>query len=257
MLIVSFTLLLASRTQAEELAPRKVAFANRGTLAGFTGANQREKVTVCTNDGGALRCAMIRSEPDTPAGGCHAEAHLAKFPNGELFGPAAGFKRRIQYQVKFDTHCDAADVAFFQLKNNEGPQRWNYLVALWRQALSGGDRLILQVNPAGPSRLLYCRLSRDQRAALDAGTWHDVEVTGDFTKDVAGWMRVVLDGRELMWYRDRNCTRKVGAVVRGAALPDIPDSQWQLQLGGYGYFKDKDTQTAVDYIRDVRVETWN
>lgn len=231
-------------------------FTNCGNLFGFTGANQRVKVGVYTNEGVAIRCVMTRNQPDTPTGGCHAEVHLAKFPDGHLFGPFPGFKRKVLYRVKFDAACDAADVAFFQVKNNEGLHRWNHLVALWRQARSGGDRLILQVNPQGQSRLMYCQLSQDQLAPLATGRWHDVVVTGYFTKDDDGWFKISLDAHELTWYRDEACTKKVGNLVKGASLADIPDSQWQLQLGGYGYFKDKSTPEAVDYIRDIRVESW-
>ena len=39
-------------------------------------------------------------------------------------------------------------------------------------------------------------------------------------------------------------------------LANIPDSQWQLQLGGYGYFKQRGTPAAADYISDIVVESW-
>ena len=87
----------------------KILFSNPGNLNGFTGGNQLGKVHAATNELGRanLRCEMIRAEPDTPTGGCHAEAHLAHFPDGNLFGPFPGFRRTVTYRVKFDTNCDA------------------------------------------------------------------------------------------------------------------------------------------------------
>jgi hypothetical protein len=258
--LVWLSVALAASTSGAEtisaLTQRTIEFTNCGNLDGFTGANQRDKVGVCTNDGGALRCVMTRSEPDTPTGGCHAEAHLAKFSNGELFGPFPGFRRIMTYSVKFDPGCDGADIAFFQLKNNEGRNRWDYLVALWRQQGSGGDKILLQTNPQGRSRILHCQLSRDGLPPLAAGQWHEVCVTGYFTKNADGWMQVAVDGHDLTWYRDTAGKRKVGMVVTGPVLADIADSQWQLQLGGYGYFKDQTTREAVNFVRDIRVESW-
>lgn len=238
--------------------PPTVEFTNRGDLAGFTGANQRGKICVVTNELGRmnLRCDMIRSEPDTPKGGCHAEVHLAKFPDGKLFGPFPGFRRIVSYRVKFDTNCDAADVAFFQVKNNEGRAQWDYLVALWRQSGKHGDQILLQSNPFGVSRLLHGWLSQDGLPPLDAGRWHDVRITGYFSTGAKGWLTVNFDGRDVTWYLDGNCTKKLGVVVPGPMLANLPDSQWQLQLGGYAYFKQSGAPAASDFISDIRVESW-
>ena len=216
-----------------------IEFTNSGNLEGFTGANRAAKISVVTNELGQanLRCDMVRNEPDTPTGGCHAEAHLAKFPDGKLFGPFPGFRRIVSYQVKFDTNCDAADVAFFQIKNNEGQKQWNYLVALWRQSGRDGDRILLQSNPFGTSRLLHGWLSHDGLPPLAAGRWHDIRVTGYFTAGAGGWLAVKVDGQDVTWYQNSACTKKLGVVVPGPMLANISDSRWQLQLGGYGYFK--------------------
>jgi hypothetical protein len=39
-------------------------------------------------------------------------------------------------------------------------------------------------------------------------------------------------------------------------LANIPDSKWQLQLGGYGYFKKLGAPAAADFISDILVESW-
>ena len=255
-------LALAFPAWAAEIIPsirqHTVEFTNSGNLDGFTGSNQRGKISVVTNELGrvSLRCDMVRSEPDTPTGGCHAEAHLARFPEGKLFGPFPGFRRSVTYRVKFDTNCDAADVAFFQIKNNEGQRQWDYLVALWRQSGQDGDRILLQSNPFGTSRLLHGWLSHDGLPPLAAGRWHDIRITGYFTTSADGWLAVNFDGHDVTWYQNAACTKKLGVVVPGPMLANIADSQWQLQLGGYGYFKKLGVPAAADYISDIVVETW-
>jgi hypothetical protein len=47
--------------------------------------------------------------------------------------------------------------------------------------------------------------------------------------------------------------KKIDVVVPGPVLANIADSQWQLQLGGYAYFKKDWTDHASDYIRDIVV----
>ena len=236
----------------------KILFSNPGNLNGFTGGNQLGKVHAATNELGRanLRCEMIRAEPDTPTGGCHAEAHLAHFPDGNLFGPFPGFRRTVTYRVKFDTNCDAADVAFFQLKNNVGHGQWNHLIALWRQSGKNGDRILLQSNPFRSSRLLYCSLSRDGVPPLTTEGWHKIRVTGYFSIAKDSWMSVNFDGHDVVWYQNKDCTKKLGTVVYGPLLANISDSQWQLQLGGYAYFKKAGVPVATDYISDIVVESF-
>ena len=259
-LLVSLSARPATAGEVMPLITRRVVeFVNPGNLAGFTGANQRRKVTVITNELGQanLRCEMIRSESDTATGGCHAEAHLARFPDGQRFGPFPGFRRIIRYGVKFDANCESANVAFFQIKNNQGANQWDHLVALWRPGGRQGDRIMLQSNPFGaPSRLLYAWPSHDGVTPLLSGRWHAIRVTGYFTTSTNGWLTVNCDGRDVTWYEDRDCTRKVGVLVRGPVLAEIPDSQWQLQLGGYAYFNRQGAARAYDFIHDISVESW-
>ena len=86
--------------------------------------------------------------------------------------------------------------------------------------------------------------------------WHKVTVEGYFSDSPEGWIRVHIDGKLLEWFYDDACTENAGAIVAGPSLPDLPGSKWQLQLGGYGFFKDKETVQAEDYIRRVQVESW-
>jgi hypothetical protein len=241
---------------SQPVSKNKILFSNPGGLNGFTGGNQMSKIHAATNEFGRayLRCEMVRAEPDTPTGGCHAEAHLAKFPDGNLFGPFPGFRRTVTYRVKFDTNCDAADVAFFQLKNYAGQGQWNHLIALWRQSGKNGDRILLQSNPFRSSRLLYCSLGRDGVPPLTADSWHEIRVTGHFSITKDSWISVNFDGHEVVWYQNKDCTKKIGTVVYGPLLANIPDSQWQLQLGGYAYFKKTGVPVATDYISDIVVE---
>lgn len=37
------------------------------------------------------------------------------------------------------------------------------------------------------------------------------------------------------------------------SLPELPGSAWQLQLGGYGFFKDNQTLSATVFVDDVTV----
>ena len=250
---------IAARPPDEEapiINERMLRFSNLGNLQGFTGANQKERVLSSDIDGGCIRCVMIRTTPDTPTGGCHAEAHLAQLSDGSSFGSYPGFKRIVTYEVKFDDHCDAADIAFFQIKNHEGQQKWFYLIAIWREAKGRGQTLLLQTKPKGISRLLHCDLSKIGIHGMTLEEWHKVTVEGYFSDSPEGWIRVHIDGKLLEWFYDDACTENAGAIVAGPSLPDLPGSKWQLQLGGYGFFKDKETVQAEDYIRRVQVESW-
>ena len=165
------------------LTDRRPAFENSGTRAGFTGANQSDKVTETTDqdhdgNGRSLRCYMNRSEPDVP-GGCHAEAHLSRLADGQPFGDHPGFTRVTSHWARFDPRCDEAAVGFWQLKNHGGPDRWRHLVALWRAVQPDHVLVTLQVNPAGstgrPSGMARLRFlnfpgTRMRRSATLGGT---------------------------------------------------------------------------------------
>jgi hypothetical protein len=230
-------------------------FHNRGTLDGFTGGNQRTKLSVSTaqdadGNGTSILCLMLRAEPDVP-GGCHAETHLARLPDGSRLGAHPGFASTTVYRVYFDPDCNAASVGFFQYKNNEGPERWKYLVAMWRMPFTDGSEIHFQVNPNGRSAYHYAAL--DGATRLTAGRWHEVRVTGHFTKDRDGWAEISINGQPVTWFRDQARKQPVGHRITGAFLPDLPKSEWQLQLGGYGFFKDRDTRQAIVFIDDVWV----
>lgn len=232
------------------------AFHNRGTLDGFTGGNQRAKLSVSTEhdadgNGSSIRCLMLRAEPDVP-NGCHAEAHLHRFPDGSLLGAHPGFASTTTYQIYFDKDCDAASVGFFQYKNSEGPDRWKYLVALWRTPFSGGSEIQFQVNPTGRSEHHYASLTNAAR--LTAGRWHEVKVSGHFGNRNGGWVEITINGVPVRWFRDKERKQPVGHRITGAFLPDLSQSEWQLQLGGYGFFKDLETQQAVVFIDNIKVE---
>jgi hypothetical protein len=235
-------------------------FHNRGTLDGFTGANQRAKVKESRaqdrdGNGRSLECLMLRKEPDTPNHGCHAEVHLARFTDGSSLGRNPGFQATTVYQVYFDKNCDAASVGFFQYKNHAGPAHWKYLVALWRVPDKHGGEIHLQVNPTGKSEYHYAALSATHRTALVTDRWHEVRVNGNFTNDASGWVEISINGKLVEWFHDRARKQPAGIRIRGKMLPDLPGSEWQLQLGGYGFFKDQQTERATVWIDDIRV--WN
>lgn len=236
-------------------APR---FHNRGVLAGFTGANQKSKVSESTvqdhdGNGRSLECLMLRAEPDTPNHGCHAEVHLAAFPDGGPLARHPEFDATTIYQVRFDRNCDTASVGFFQYKNHEGPDRWKHLVAVWRMPGKNGSEIHFQVNPKGASEYCYARLSADDGTALVAERWHQIKVTGNFTCDDTGWVEVFINGKAVEWHHDPEWRRPAGTRIRLACLPDLPGSGWQLQLGGYGFFKDRSTARATVFIDGVEV----
>jgi hypothetical protein len=253
--VMLFALLMLAVGTAGEPGGQ-VVFRNSGNSVNFTGGNQLSKVhtvTVPDHDGDhqAIECVMVKEQPDTPRGGCHAEVHLAKI-GAEVFGSNAGFRYITRHWVTFDAGCEAADVGFWQLKNCTGARRWDHLVALWREAGQGGARILFQWNPTGDSKLYYARLNQ---ATLQTNAWHEVEVKGDFNpRD--GWAEVKLDGRLIEWFSDRACRNSVGARIRGPLLPDIADARWQLQLGGYGFFKSPGTSRATVLIDDLTVSTW-
>lgn len=233
-------------------------FTNHGVLEGFTGANQISKVTETREldhdgNGTSLRCLMLRDAPDTPSGGCHAEAHLNRFPSGEPIGKQPGFEASTTYWVRFDPACNAASVAFFQYKNFKGPKQWDHLVALWRKPGSNGTEIMFQVNFTGENRLVHARLSNADGTALAPDRWHEIRVVGNFTKEPSGWAEVFINGKTVEWYRDPAFKNLIGKKIVGQNLPDLPGAEWQLQLGGYGYFKDKDTRQAVVHVDDIRV----
>lgn len=233
-------------------------FINHGSLKGFTGANQKSKVSEtrlqdADGNGTSLQCLMLRDEPDTPQKGCHAEAHFNRFPSGKVIGEHPGFEGMTSYQVKFDEACDAASVGFFQYKNYEGPRKWNYLVALWREHGRNGTAVKFQVNPTGENRYVYARLSERDGTALVVNRWHQINVRGRFTKEATGWVEISINGKQVTWFKDPDCRHPVGTRINGNFLPDLPGSKWQLQLGGYGFFKDKDTRKATVFVDDVRV----
>lgn len=238
-------------------APR---FQNRGLLAGFTGANQKSKVSETTaqdhdGNGRSLQCLMLRAEPDTPNHGCHAEAHLASFPDGSPLGRYPGFEATTIYQVRFDKNCEAASVGFFQYKNHAGPDRWKHLVAIWRVSGKNGTEIHFQVNPKGTNEYRYARLSADNGTSLVAERWHQIKVTGNFTHDDSGWVEVFINGKAVEWFLDPEWRHPAGKRIRLACLPDLPGSAWQLQLGGYGFFKDRSTARATVFIDEV--EAWD
>jgi len=233
-------------------------FVNKGILAGFTGANQKSKVTESggqdqDGNGSSLQCTMLRDEPDVPNGGCHAEAHLSRFPTGEPVGTHPGFRGTTTYQVRFDAACDAASVGFFQYKNFKGPRQWNHLVAIWRLPGRNGCGILFQTNPSGENRYFHARLSEAEGTALVAGRWHEVRVKGHFTSDETGWVEVAINGHAVEWHQDAEFKNLIGKRISGNALPDLPGSEWQLQLGGYGFFKDRDTKRATVHVDAIRV----
>ena len=239
---------------------RVVRFENHGTLAGWRGANVAAKVTESTTEdhdgnGRSLRCDMVRAEPDTPRGGCHAEMHLDVFPDGAPLGRNPGFTLFTSHWIKFDTNCTEMDIGFWQLKNHEGPKRWQYLVALWREARGEGDEIVFETNVEGPDFNLYGRLTRDGAAPLVPGRWHQVEVAGHFTSSTNGWVQVRLNGTPMTWYRDRDRRERVGTVVRGASLPDLNGAGWQFQAGGYGFFKRQPVPAGTVWADHFRIET--
>jgi hypothetical protein len=241
-------------------AAEQPAFHNRGVLAGFTGANQKSKVSEATahdqdGNGLSLECLMLRNEPDTPNKGCHAEAHLARFSDGSPLGRHPGFQATTIYHVRFDKNCDAASVGFFQYKNHAGPDQWNYLVALWRMPDKRGEEIHFQVNPTGKSEYHYAALSAANNTALVADRWHELRITGSLTNDASGWVEISINGKLLEWFHDRARKQPAGTRIRGKMLPDLPGAEWQLQLGGYGFFKDQHTERATVWIDDIRV--WN
>jgi hypothetical protein len=236
-------------------APR---FQNLGVLAGFTGANQKAKVSESTvhdhdGNGRSLQCLMLRAEPDTPNQGCHAEAHLATFLGGEPLAGHPGFDATTIYHVWFDKNCDAASVGFFQYKNHEGPDHWKHLVAIWRMPGTKGSEIHFQVNPKGVSEYLYAGLSPEVGTALLAERWHQIKVTGKFTRYDSGWVEVFINGKAIEWYHDRERRSPASTRIRQACLPDLPGSKWQLQLGGYGFFKDRSTTRATVFVDDIQV----
>ncbi len=235
-------------------------FMNRGVLDGFTGGNQRLKISEsCEQDfdgnNTSLKCLMIRTEPDTPNGGCHAEVHLRRFPDGSLLGAHPGFSGTTVYHVRFDENCDRASVGFFQYKNHAGPDKWKHLVALWRMPDKHGGEIHFQVNPGGKSEYRYAALSAANGTALVADRWHEVRVAGNCTNDATGWVEISINGKLVEWFHDRDRNQAAGTRIRGKMLPDLPGAEWQLQLGGYGFFKDQQTERATVWIDDIRV--WN
>jgi hypothetical protein len=252
-----YWLLLATRLTLPAAEP---LFHNRGTLDGFTGANQRTKVKESSaqdrdGNGRSLECLMLRAEPDTPNQGCHAEAHLARFPDGSPLGRHPGFTATTFYQLRFDRNCDRASVGFFQYKNHAGPDQWKHLVALWRMPDKHGEEIHFQVNPGGRSEYHYAALSAANGTALVAERWHEVRVTGNFTNDASAWVEISINGKLVEWFHDRDRKQAAGTRITGALLPDLRGSDWQLQLGGYGFFKDQHTERATVWIDDMRV--WN
>jgi hypothetical protein len=233
-------------------------FKNEGTLEGFSGANQKKKITETRmqdhdGNGTSLQCLMLRAEPDTPTGGCHAEVHLNRFPTGEPIGKHPGFLATTSYRVKFDANCNAAAVAFFQYKNWRGPKQWHHLVAMWRESGMNGEEIIFQVNPMGGDRLLHARLTKEGGTVLVADRWHEIRVRGHFTNDPSGWVEVSINGRLIEWYKDTKFQQPIGKRITGKLLPDLPGSEWQLQLGAYGFFKDKSTVKATVHVDDIQV----
>lgn len=245
----------ADKNHASLVSP---VFINHGVLAGFTGGNQRSKISESREqdfdgNGTSLKCSMIPTQPDTPTGGCHAEVHLARYPDGSLLGQHPGFSSTTVYHVRFDKICDRASVGFFQYKNCAGPEQWKYLVALWRMPGQNGEEIHFQVNPTGKSVYHYAALSATNGTALVADRWHEVRVTGNFASDSSGWAEVFINGQRVEWYYDRARKQPAGTRITGALLPDLPGSGWQLQLGGYGFFQSRRDQLATVFLDDIKV----
>lgn len=235
-------------------------FRNAGVLAGWTGANQREKVTESTDEdhdgnGRSLLCLMKKDEPDTPKGGCHAEMHLRKFPDGTPLATGSEFKLFTSHWFKFDEDCRKVDVGLWQLKNHEGPEKWKYLVALWMESRGGGDELLFEVNPDGVDYNIYAKLSRDGLEPLKPGVWHHLEILGYYTSNDESWAAVRLNGKTLTWYADREGKKHIGMTWRGRALPSIENAEWQFQVGAYGFFNKQGPQQGRLWIDDIRVGT--
>lgn len=249
---------VAAQAQTNRVNVIGPVFVNHGVLAGFTGANQRSKISESheqdfDGNGTSLKCLMIPTEPDTPSGGCHAEAHLARLPDGTSFGRYPGFSCTTVYRVRFDQNCERASVGFFQYKNSEGPDQWKYLVALWRMPGKNGEEIHFQVNPTGKSEYHYAALSTTNGTALVADRWHEVRVTGNFASDASGWAEISINGQKVEWYHDRARKQPAGPRITGAFLPPLPGAEWQLQLGGYGFFKSRRERPANVFIDDIKV----
>jgi hypothetical protein len=233
-------------------------FHNVGVLSGFTGGNQRTKISESgerdfDGNGTSLKCVMIPTEPDTPKGGCHAEVHLARFPDGSHLGRQPGFGSTTSYRVRFDRNCERASVGFFQYKNCVGREQWNYLVALWRMPGKNGGEIHFQVNPSGKSEYRYAALSARNGTALVPDRWHEVRVTGNFASDTNGWVEISINGQRIEWFHDLARKKPAGSCIRGTLLPNLPGAEWQLQLGGYGFFKSRRDPPASVFIDDVKV----
>jgi hypothetical protein len=241
-------------------AGRVERFRNAGVLTGWTGANQREKITESTAEdhdgtGRSLLCLMKKDEPDTPKGGCHAELHLRSFPDGTPLATGSDFKLFTSHWFKFDEDCRKIDVGIWQLKNHEGPERWQYLVALWLESRGDGDELLFEVNPDGVDYNIHAKLSRDGMEPLKPGVWHHLEVAGHYTHGKESWAAVRLNGTTLTWYADREGKTLIGKTWRGKALPPIKDAGWQFQVGAYGFFNKQGPPQGRFWIDDIRVDT--
>lgn len=248
-------LVFTARALAGAASP---VFENAGVLAGFTGGNQRAKVSETREhdldgNGTSLKCLMIPGEPDTPKGGCHAEVHLERFPDGSFLGRHPGFNGTTVYHVRFDRNCERASVGFYQYKNSGGPKRWDYLVALWRMPGKNGGEIHFQVNPSGKSEYRYAALSATSGTALVPDRWHEVHVTGNFSSDTNGWAEIHINGQPVEWFYDRARKQPAGSRIVGKLLPALPGAEWQLQLGGYGFFKSRRDPPATVFIDDVKV----
>lgn len=196
---------------------------------------------------------MLPTEPDTPNGGCHAEVHLEHFPNGSFLGRNPGFSATTVYRVRFDPHCEQASVGFFQYKNCGGPDRWKYLLAIWRMPGKNGREIHFQVNPSGQSEYRYAALTMTNGTALVPDRWHEVRVTGNFSSDTNGWVEISINGQPVEWSYDRAHKKPAGPRITGKLLPALPGAEWQLQLGGYGFFKSRRESAAAVFIDDVKV----
>lgn len=179
---------------------------------------------------------------------------MHRFPDKSILGTFPCFDATTTYRVMFDTNCNAATVGFFQYKNCDGPERWRYLVALWRSAGDdNGERLMFQVNPTGTNLHYYAKLSREEGMRLAAGQWHTISVTGRFSAHDDGWAEVRINGKPVTWFRDAACKEPVGQRLRGVFLAPVPKAEWQLQLGGYGFFKQPKAEQATVYLDDIQV----
>ncbi|MEY3894979.1 MAG: hypothetical protein RLZZ214_498 [Verrucomicrobiota bacterium] len=235
-------------------------FRNAGVLAGWTGANQREKITESTaedhdGNGRSLLCLMKKDEADTPKGGCHAEMHLSEFPDGTPLATGSDFKLFTSHWFKFDEDCRKIDIGIWQLKNHKGPEQWKYLVALWLESRGSGDELLFEVNPDGVDYNIYAKLSRDGLEPLKPGVWHHLEIVGHYNSNKQSWAAVRLNGKTLTWYADREGTQPIGMTWRGKALPAIANAGWQFQVGAYGFFNKRGPQQGRLWIDDIRVGT--